>query len=101
MGSETFIEVILALLLPPVGVFLRYGCEVINLNSSNKHQIFLNIYVICVCVCVCVCSLWLISLTSFIWIAENAGGVLDRLVADNIGVHTRNHICSLYVSRII
>ena len=61
MGSETLIEVILAILLPPVGVFLRYGCEVINLNSSNKHQIFLNIYDICVCVC----SLWLISLTCF------------------------------------
>ncbi|CAN1164005.1 Low temperature-induced protein lt101.2 [Linum perenne] len=28
MGSETFIEVILAVLLPPVGVFLRYGCGV-------------------------------------------------------------------------
>ncbi|CAI0442867.1 unnamed protein product [Linum tenue] len=26
MGSETFLEVILAILLPPVGVFLRYGC---------------------------------------------------------------------------
>ncbi|MBA0726483.1 hypothetical protein Goshw_025562, partial [Gossypium schwendimanii] len=25
MGSETLIEVILAILLPPVGVFLRYG----------------------------------------------------------------------------
>ena len=50
MGSETFIEVILAILLPPVGVFLRYGCEVINLNSSNKHQNFPYIYVICVCV---------------------------------------------------
>ncbi|RWW35108.1 hypothetical protein GW17_00000088 [Ensete ventricosum] len=25
MGSETFLEVILAILLPPVGVFLRYG----------------------------------------------------------------------------
>ncbi|KAG2664742.1 hypothetical protein I3843_16G095500 [Carya illinoinensis] len=28
MGSATFVEVILAILLPPVGVFLRYGCEV-------------------------------------------------------------------------
>ncbi|GER42532.1 low temperature and salt responsive protein family [Striga asiatica] len=28
MGSETFLEVILAILLPPVGVFLRYGCGV-------------------------------------------------------------------------
>ncbi|XP_043698080.1 low temperature-induced protein lt101.2 [Telopea speciosissima] len=26
MGSETFIEVILAIFIPPVGVFLRYGC---------------------------------------------------------------------------
>ncbi|XP_057801996.1 salt stress-induced hydrophobic peptide ESI3-like [Salvia miltiorrhiza] len=25
MGSETFLEVILAILVPPVGVFLRYG----------------------------------------------------------------------------
>ncbi|GMY08711.1 Proteolipid membrane potential modulator [Fagus crenata] len=28
MGSETFVEVILAIFLPPVGVFLRYGCGV-------------------------------------------------------------------------
>ncbi|KAA3464104.1 salt stress-induced hydrophobic peptide ESI3 [Gossypium australe] len=28
MGSETLIEVILAILLPPVGVFLRYGLGV-------------------------------------------------------------------------
>ncbi|KAJ6986942.1 low temperature and salt responsive protein LTI6B [Populus alba x Populus x berolinensis] len=28
MGSETFLEVILAIILPPVGVFLRYGCGV-------------------------------------------------------------------------
>lgn len=28
MGSEMFLEVILAIILPPVGVFLRYGCAV-------------------------------------------------------------------------
>ncbi|KAI4384433.1 hypothetical protein MLD38_002592 [Melastoma candidum] len=28
MGAETFLEVILAILLPPVGVFLRYGCGI-------------------------------------------------------------------------
>lgn len=28
MGSETFLEIILAIILPPVGVFLRYGCGV-------------------------------------------------------------------------
>ena len=28
MGTATFVEVLLAILLPPVGVFLRYGCGV-------------------------------------------------------------------------
>ncbi|CAI0394309.1 unnamed protein product [Linum tenue] len=28
MGSMTFLEVILAILIPPVGVFLRFGCGV-------------------------------------------------------------------------
>ncbi|KAL6336385.1 hypothetical protein AAG906_014557 [Vitis piasezkii] len=28
MGTATFLEVLLAILLPPVGVFLRYGCGV-------------------------------------------------------------------------
>jgi uncharacterized membrane protein len=36
MGSETFLEVILAILIPPVGVFLRYGCAVIIFISSSK-----------------------------------------------------------------
>lgn len=34
MGSETFLEVLLAILLPPVGVFLRYGCGVILLTQT-------------------------------------------------------------------
>ncbi|XP_023929792.1 low temperature-induced protein lt101.2-like [Quercus suber] len=57
MGSETFIEVILAILLPPVGVFLRYGCEV---------------------------EFW-----------------IDLLLTILGTVHTRNHIFSLCVSRIM
>ncbi|XP_043710247.1 low temperature-induced protein lt101.2-like [Telopea speciosissima] len=28
MGSATLIEVILAIILPPIGVFLRFGCQV-------------------------------------------------------------------------
>ncbi|KAI3721353.1 hypothetical protein L2E82_32362 [Cichorium intybus] len=28
MGAETFVEIILAIILPPIGVFLRYGCGV-------------------------------------------------------------------------
>ncbi|KAF2540812.1 hypothetical protein F2Q68_00033160 [Brassica cretica] len=27
MGTATFIDILLAILLPPLGVFLRYGCE--------------------------------------------------------------------------
>ena len=30
MGTATFIDILLAILLPPLGVFLRYGCEVIT-----------------------------------------------------------------------
>ncbi|KAJ0103426.1 hypothetical protein Patl1_06169 [Pistacia atlantica] len=58
MGSETFLEIILAILLPPVGVFLRYGCGV-------------------------------------------KCGVLDRSVADNIGIYTWDYICNLCVSWIV
>ncbi|CAF2126406.1 hypothetical protein BRARA_C03125 [Brassica rapa] len=28
MGTATFIDILLAILLPPLGVFLRYGCGV-------------------------------------------------------------------------
>ncbi|XP_058191740.1 hydrophobic protein RCI2B-like [Rhododendron vialii] len=28
MGRATFFEIILAIILPPLGVFLRYECEV-------------------------------------------------------------------------
>ncbi|CAL4913942.1 unnamed protein product [Urochloa decumbens] len=28
MATATFVEVLLAIFLPPVGVFLRYGCGV-------------------------------------------------------------------------
>ena len=49
MGSETFIEVILAILLPPVGVFLRYGCGVftLSLSLSLSASSFLFIFGIC------------------------------------------------------
>ncbi|XP_051119872.1 hydrophobic protein RCI2A-like [Andrographis paniculata] len=28
MGSDTFIQVILAIILPPLGVFFKFGCGV-------------------------------------------------------------------------
>ncbi|WOH09600.1 hypothetical protein DCAR_0729058 [Daucus carota subsp. sativus] len=28
MGAATVVEIILAILLPPLGVFLRFGCQV-------------------------------------------------------------------------
>ncbi|XP_074381518.1 hydrophobic protein RCI2A [Apium graveolens] len=28
MGTATFIDIILAIILPPLGVFLRFGCKV-------------------------------------------------------------------------
>jgi hypothetical protein len=34
MATATFIEVLLAIFLPPVGVFLRYGCGVSESSQS-------------------------------------------------------------------
>jgi uncharacterized membrane protein YqaE (UPF0057 family) len=34
MGSETFLEILLAILLPPLGVFLRYGIGVSQCSTS-------------------------------------------------------------------
>ncbi|GLT88907.1 hypothetical protein SLE2022_069150 [Rubroshorea leprosula] len=53
MGSETFLEVILAILLPPVGVFMRYECGVefwIDLLLTILGYIPGIIYAICVLV---------------------------------------------------
>ncbi|KAG8369014.1 hypothetical protein BUALT_Bualt15G0106200 [Buddleja alternifolia] len=30
MGTATFVDIIVAILLPPLGVFLKFGCEVIK-----------------------------------------------------------------------
>ncbi|RVW41233.1 Low temperature-induced protein lt101.2 [Vitis vinifera] len=46
MGSRTFLEIILAILLPPVGVFLRYGCGIefwIDLLLTS-WDIYLGLY---------------------------------------------------------
>jgi hypothetical protein len=40
MASATFLEVLLAIFLPPVGVFLRYGCGVSGtLTSPQGHRL--------------------------------------------------------------
>jgi hypothetical protein len=41
MGSETFLEILLAILLPPLGVFLRFGIGV----SYQTIQRFQGVYV--------------------------------------------------------
>ncbi|KAF7126278.1 hypothetical protein RHSIM_Rhsim11G0105800 [Rhododendron simsii] len=58
MGTATCVDIILAILLPPLGVFFKYGCKVLSLLS-----------LLC--------------------------GVLDLSVADHIGVHPWNPLCSL------
>uniref|UniRef100_A0A803R541 Uncharacterized protein n=1 Tax=Cannabis sativa TaxID=3483 RepID=A0A803R541_CANSA len=51
MGSETLIEVILAILLPPVGVFLRFGCGILDMFGSDTPGIYTwnNICTLCTC----------------------------------------------------
>jgi hypothetical protein len=41
-GAYTFVDIILAIILPPLGVFLKYGCQVNILNTlfeSNSHKL--------------------------------------------------------------
>ncbi|KAL5734887.1 hypothetical protein ACOSP7_032748 [Xanthoceras sorbifolium] len=113
MGSETFLEVILAILLPPVGVFLRYGCGVdsrgesthqlrqgLKLSSSSAwtrsevEQLPLNFgevtYLRPENPSIEVPKLW-----------PDIGGVLDMFVADNIGLHTGDYIRDLCFSWIV
>eukprot|EP01018_Ginkgo_biloba_P035374 Gb_22722 [translate_table: standard] len=28
MGTATFVDILIAILLPPLGVFLKYGCKI-------------------------------------------------------------------------
>ena len=84
MGSETFLEIILAILLPPVGVFLRYGCGVI-------------IYFLPI-------SCPFLSFEIYIYSFASCGfadRVLDRLVADNLGIYTWNYIRNLCVGWVV
>ncbi|WVZ96010.1 hypothetical protein U9M48_041703 [Paspalum notatum var. saurae] len=39
MGSETFLEILLAILLPPLGVFLRYGIGVRTFVIRRRRSI--------------------------------------------------------------
>ncbi|KAM7492128.1 hypothetical protein LguiA_035049 [Lonicera macranthoides] len=51
MGVETFVEVILAIILPPLGVFLHYGCGVdfwIDLLLTFLGYVPGIIYALCV-----------------------------------------------------
>ena len=49
MGTATFIDILLAILLPPLGVFLRYGCGVITLFSfpliNSYVVLFSHLYI--------------------------------------------------------
>ena len=86
MGSETFLEIILAILLPPVGVFLRYGCGVIIYFLPISSPFFYHLRFI-----------YIHSFASYGF----ADRVLDRLVADNLGIYTWNYIRNLCVGWVV
>ncbi|KAF7127639.1 hypothetical protein RHSIM_Rhsim11G0105900 [Rhododendron simsii] len=77
MGAATCVEIILAIFLPPLGVFLKYGCKVLSLDLSLLCLCF-NLMVLTV-----LCG------------GGVAVGVLDLSFADHIGVHPWNSLCSL------
>ncbi|KVI09731.1 Proteolipid membrane potential modulator, partial [Cynara cardunculus var. scolymus] len=95
MGAETFVEIILAIILPPIGVFLRYGCGVSNLNFSSlsidhydqpfresdspKTRCFGG----------------LVQFVKLIVCIENADRILDMFIADDIGLSSGYYIRNL------
>lgn len=87
MGSETFVEIILAILLPPLGVFLRYGCGVMSQFFSPNSVFILQYFSV-------------FSFKLFFWLCScfwfaSAGRVLDLFVADHIGIYPWNYICNI------
>ena len=45
MATATFVEVLLAIFLPPAGVFLRYGLGVRDLSLSLSLSLYIYIYI--------------------------------------------------------
>jgi len=61
MASATFLEVLLAIFLPPVGVFLRYGCGVSGTLTHLKD------------ILVCRCALavtWMVARVNDGWMLQ-------------------------------
>ena len=92
MSTATFVEIILAIILPPLGVFLKFGCKV--------H--YLHFY--------CFFSLERVSFQKKPHNYSNfqifdfsffAGWVLDMFDFDAVWLSSRNHLRSLYHHQVI
>ncbi|GMG99811.1 hypothetical protein Nepgr_001651 [Nepenthes gracilis] len=73
-SSETFLEILLAIILPPLGVFLKYRCMAefwISVLLALSGWIPVIIYAVYGC------------------------GVLDQRLADSLGLDPWNYICRL------
>ena len=85
MTTATFVDIILAILLPPLGVFLRFGCEVPNSFTFfiSFHFIFFFFFII------------FLSYSFFMWLIINSGWVLDLFVADPFWLSPWDTLCYL------
>lgn len=85
-GTANCIDIILAIILPPLGVFLKFGCQVcivlIKLKKRERERggSFDLIF-----------DLMLIIHGNL----QTTGGVLDLFAADTIWVYTRDYLCCL------
>lgn len=98
MARASFIDVLLAIILPPLGVFLAFGCAVSDFTSSIVFSFQLD---------------GMPTRMSFeskrgalsggtpgADHEVDAGGVLDMSAADHLGVRPRHHICHLRSRRL-
>ena len=81
-GTATCIDILLAIILPPLGVFLKFGCQVPN-SFSLFHSIS------------CIFIFIFLSYSFFTWVINNSDRVLDLFVADPFRLSPWDYICCL------
>ena len=91
MTTATFVDIILAILLPPLGVFLRFGCEVLNSFIFLYFISFLFFFFF---------FFFFFSYSFFMWLIINSGRVLDLFVADPFWLSPWDTLCYLCYNQV-
>lgn len=81
-GTATCIDILLAIILPPLGVFLKFGCQV-----PNSFIFFISFHISLIFI--------FLSYSFFMWLINNSDRVLDMFVADPFRLSPWDYLCCL------